>query len=79
MLNVQSILVLISSERLITESEADRAQCLAANQQQGANYRASESETECTERLAANQQREVNHRASESEVERALHLAAGQQ
>ena len=67
------------SSRRASESEVERAERLAANQQREADRRASESEAERAQRLAANQQREADRRASESEVEHAQRLAANQQ
>ena len=52
----------MSSQRA-SESEVERAERLAANQQREADRRASESEVEHAQRLAANQQRGANYRA----------------
>ena len=78
-----------------SESEVERAERLAANQQREAiaellsqmlnmhcvlaDRRASESDGECVQHLVASQQREANRRGFESEAEHTHQLAAGQQ
>ena len=62
-----------------SESEIERAEHFAANQQRETDRRASESDAERARCLAANRQRVANYRASESENESTEHLAANQQ
>ena len=54
-------------------------QCLAADQQQAADRRASESETQRTQRLAAGQQRKSDRRASESDARQEHSLSSNQE
>ena len=72
-------MLLISSERLVVESEAERSQRLAANQQQEASHRASESEAERAQRLANGQQGDADRRTSESESQRQHRLSGNRE
>ena len=53
-LRMYSILLLVSSEKLIVESEAEHAQCLAAGQQREVDSRASESDAQREHWLSSN-------------------------